>query len=89
MAVKLEEARREATRNFEVFQEKLPKLLETERGKWALLHHAELIAIFDTYEEAGQAAGRLYPDDVYSMQEITDQIVDLGWFSRAPVTRRL
>ena len=87
MAIQLEEARREATRNFEVFLEKLPKLLETDRGKWTLLHQAELIAIFDTYEEAGQAAGELYPNDVYSMQEITDQIVDLGWYSRAPVTQ--
>ena len=76
-------AQEEVDRNYEVFTEMLPGLLQTHAGGWGLFHRAELIEIFDTYRDARTAANRLYPEDHYSIQEITADPIDLGIFSRA------
>lgn len=79
----LTEAQREVDRNYEAFVELLPQLLVPHRGKWALLRDGELIAVFDTARDAHLAGSKLYPEACFSVQEVTDRPVDLGWFSHA------
>jgi hypothetical protein len=74
----------EVDANFAVFEQELPALLRSHPGKYALYRHRELIEIFDTWADACRAGRRLYPDDIFSVQEITDRKIDLGWFSLCP-----
>ena len=76
-------AQAEVDRNYEAFKALLPGLKATQAHKWALLHDATLTAVFDTVRDAHLAGVKLYPDACFSVQEITDRPVDLGWFSHA------
>lgn len=76
-------AQAEVDRNYETFVELLPGLMRTHASKWALLHGGELTAVFDTARDAHLAGVKLYPDAHFSVQEVTDRPVDLGWFSHA------
>lgn len=73
----------EVDRNLEAFREKLPELLLTHRGKFALIRHREVTGIFDTLMDALIAGQKLYSDQIFSIQEITEKFIDLGFFSHA------
>ncbi len=70
-------------RNYTAFRTHLPDLMKTSAGKWALLRNAKVEAIFDTARDAQVAGGKLFADGLFSVQEIRDRAVDLGWFSHA------
>ena len=68
--------------NFRVFEEKLPGLLETHRGQFALMRDGEVVEFFDTMRDAYVTGLKLYPQDkLFSIQEVTPTPADLGWFS--------
>ena len=75
----------EVNRNYEAFRGMLPELMEASPGKWALLHHQQLIRVFDTSEEAVAAGESKYPGGGFSIQEITAHPLSLGWFSSVPI----
>ena len=68
-------------RNYEVFKAHLPELMRTSPGKWALLYNENLEAVFDTANDAYIAGRKLYPDGLFSIQEVRAWAVDLGWYS--------
>jgi hypothetical protein len=70
-------------RNYEAFKRLLPELLVTHAGKAALMRNEELVEIFDSMADAERAGRKLYSDGMYSVQQITDRTVDLGYFSHA------
>ncbi|MXX00041.1 MAG: hypothetical protein F4Z79_00230 [Acidimicrobiia bacterium] len=70
-------------RNYAAFAALLPDLLRGNAGQWALLRNENLEAIFDTVRDAHTAGQKLYPDGLFSIQEIRPGAVDLGWFSHA------
>ncbi len=78
-----EKIQQEVDQNYEAFQKVLPGLMRQSPGKWALLHNKEVEAVFDTAMDACTAGEKLYPDKLFSVQEISEQIVDLGWYSHA------
>lgn len=69
--------------NFRAFRERLPEIINTHAGKFALLREGEIVEYFDTARDAAIYAQKAYPDDLFSIQQVTDQIVDLGYFSHA------
>ena len=73
----------EVRRNFEVFQKLLPDLLETDRGKFALMRHTKIIQTFDTVRDAVVYGQKEFDDGLFSVQEISDRVVDLGFYSYA------
>ncbi len=75
--------------NYEVFCALLPKLIQTDAGKWALLRHAEVEAIFDTPRDAQLAGEKLFHDRLFSVEQVTDRAIDLGWFSHAVSQRNV
>jgi hypothetical protein len=78
------DARREVARkNYEAFSKKLPDLLPVHRGKFALMRDGEVTEFFDTAGDAYLAGQKLYADGSFSVQEVTDVPVDLGFFSYA------
>ena len=71
----------EVDQNYAAFQKILPGLMQKNPGKWALLHKGEVEAVFDTAVDACITGEKLYADKLFSIQEITDHVVDLGWHS--------
>jgi len=78
----------EVDRNYKVFKnDLLEDLIKTDRGRFALLHNAKLIACFDTNRDAQEAGSKLIEGKPYSIQKITNRAVDLGYFSHASIVR--
>jgi hypothetical protein len=78
----------EIERNFQFFQGFVSKLLPAHAGKYALLRHEGYVAVYDTVVDAVHAGSSKFDDDLFSIQEVTDAPLDLGFFSHAnPVGR--
>ncbi len=73
----------EVKRNYEAFMQQLPELLATHRGKFALMRDAKIVEFFDTGSDAYRAGQKLYADGRFSIQQVIDSPVDLGFFSHA------
>src|SRR5215470_2911778 len=71
-------------RNYRAFTLKLPGLLMSHQGKFALMRDGEIVEFFDTARDAYVAGQRLFTDDhIFSVQEVVEMPVDLGFFSHA------
>ncbi|MFQ6017875.1 MAG: hypothetical protein ACE5KF_06735 [Kiloniellaceae bacterium] len=70
-------------RNFAAFKKLLPELLKTHPGKFALLRDETIVEYFDTARDAMIYGQKEYPDGLFSIQQVTDTVVDLGYFSHA------
>ena len=73
----------EVERNYESFKERLPALMKTDANRFALMRDGKIIACFDTNRDALEASRALFAGEPFSIQEITDRPVDLGYFFRA------
>ena len=78
-----EDIRRQIEANFTAFQQSLPGLLASHRGKFALMHDQEIVEFFDTARDAFHSGQKLFADGLFSVQEVVDVPVDLGFFSHA------
>lgn len=83
LSITQEQRQVEVDSNFKAFQTLLPDLIEQERGKFALMRDRKIVEIFDTAGDALRAATLQYPDGRYSIQEITDRVIGLGFYSYA------
>ncbi|MBM3557259.1 MAG: hypothetical protein FJX47_17095 [Alphaproteobacteria bacterium] len=77
------EVQKEIDDNLEFFKTKLSDLMKTDRDRYALLHRQKIGGIFDTIRDAQTAGNALYGEGKFSIQKITDQAADLGFFSHA------
>jgi len=76
--------REQIERNYRAFTLKLPSLLMSHQGKFALMRDGEIVEFFDTARDAYVAGQRLFTDDhIFSVQEVVETPVDLGFFSHA------
>ena len=71
----------EVDKNYEAFQKLLPELIEEHNGRFALMRGEKVVNIFDSVHDAVVFAKEKYDDDLFSVQKITKQAVDLGIFS--------
>lgn len=74
----------EIERNFAVFKDMLDALIETNAGQYALLHAQQLKGLFPTAAQAGRAGYSEFGDKPFSIQLVSKEPVDLGFFSYAP-----
>jgi hypothetical protein len=63
----------EVEANFAAFREKLPELLKTHAGKFAVIRHGEIVEFFDTISDVANFAAQMFKDDMYSVQEVTSR----------------
>jgi len=69
----------EVDRNFAAFQQRLPELLKTHPGKFAVMHNGEIVEFFDTLGDAARfARSRFGGPGSFSIQEVTSRNVNLG-----------
>ena len=78
-----DQQRAEVLGNYEVFKGELPELLAKHRGQYAVYRHRGRVRIFDTFREALAYCADAFSDRVFSIQEITAEAIDLGWFAHA------
>ena len=81
------ELEREVDLNFDTFAEELPELMPHHAGEYVLMKNSRMVS-FHASADAALAAGRAaFPDGIYSIQEVTDRPIDLGFFSHAVDSR--
>lgn len=73
----------EIQKNYEAFKKMLPELMKEHRNKYALMRGGALIAVYSTAQDAAETGKNFYDDGLFSIQEITDVPVDLGFYSHA------
>jgi len=83
MSSPVEEKQRIIDENYKVFSEKLPALIKTHAGKFVVMRNKEIVGTFDTARDAMIHGTKIYQDGLFSIQEVTQKAVDLGWFSHA------
>lgn len=74
---------REVDRNYEAFQSHLPQLIRQYAHQHALMRHGQIVALYNNASDALKAGGERFADGIYSVQEVTDRPIDLGFFSHA------
>lgn len=75
--------RSEIDSNFDAFQRHLNVSLASHRGEFALLRNGQIVEYFDRPGAALVAANQLFPDQLFSIQEVNDEPIDLGVWSHA------
>jgi hypothetical protein len=73
--------RLEVDRNYDAFTRMLGGIIKMHRDQLALMRDEEIVGFYDTPHEALEAATRLFSDGIFSIQEVTDEPIDLGFWS--------
>jgi hypothetical protein len=73
----------EVKRNYEALVQILPTILAEHHGQFALMRDEKVIECFDTAGDANRAGMKLFSDEKFSIQQITNTPIDLGFFSHA------
>lgn len=76
--------KQEVDNNYEAFRALLPGLVNDHAGKFVVMRHKKPVEFFDTARDALVFGNRAFNDGIFSVQEVTTNIIDLGWFSHAP-----
>jgi hypothetical protein len=67
--------------NFDAFRSLLPELMRSAPGKFVLMHNGVVIEAHDTSVGAFLAGLDQFGDGEYSVQEVSDQPENLGFYS--------
>ncbi|MCY4262553.1 MAG: hypothetical protein OXC97_04465 [Candidatus Dadabacteria bacterium] len=70
----------EIRENFEAFETFLPSIKQKYIGEFAVLREKQIVDYFDSMEDAVKYADTKYENGVYSIQQVDNRIVDLGYF---------
>jgi hypothetical protein len=73
----------EVDRNYDFFQRNIARYVPEHRGEFALIRGRKVIEFFDDPGEAASEGSRRFPDQIFSIQEVTDAPIDLGLYSYA------
>lgn len=67
--------------NYDAFQRVLSTLLPAHRNEFALMRDRQIVGFFDKPGAAYSDGMRRFPDQLFSIQEVTDEPIDLGFYS--------
>lgn len=73
--------RQEVDRNYDAFTRILGSILPAHRDQLALMRDGRIVDYFDKPKDALRAASERFPDGIFSIQEVTDEPIDLGFWS--------
>jgi hypothetical protein len=73
----------EVDRNLAFFEQKLPELMKTHRSKYALIRNQEIVGFYDTVVDAQMTGAKFFADGLFSVQQVNDTPIDLGYYSHA------
>lgn len=78
----------EVDRNYQAFISTLPDIISRYEGKYALMHRQEIVGYFDTALAAITEGFSRFGENDYSVQEVTAERDNLGFYSYAGGTGR-
>jgi hypothetical protein len=58
-------------KEIETYRRKLPELL-AQKGKYVVIHHDEVVGIFDGFDDALRAGYERFPDEAFLVRQISD-----------------
>lgn len=67
--------------NYDAFQRTLAAILPQHRDEYALMRDREIVDYYGSAGDAYRAGLDRFPDRLFSIQEVTDEPIDLGFFS--------
>lgn len=71
----------EVDRNYDAFMRMLPAILPEHRDQLALMREEKIVDYFEKPADAYRTGVTLFPDRIFSIQEVTDEPIDLGFWS--------
>lgn len=71
----------EVDQNYDAFVRLLGTILRDHRDQLALMRDGQVVGFYDTPREALEVAAQKFPDGIFSIQEVTDEPIDLGFWS--------
>jgi hypothetical protein len=71
----------EVDRNYDYFQRNLATFMQDHAGEYAVLKARKVVKFFKRPGDAYQYAVSTISDGIFSVQEVTDEPIDLGFFS--------
>lgn len=71
----------EVDRNYDAFVRLLGSILPEHRNQLALMRDGQVLGYFGSPGAANRAGHERFPDGIYSIQEVTDEPIDLGFWS--------
>ncbi|MDA8051032.1 MAG: hypothetical protein M0002_13700 [Rhodospirillales bacterium] len=78
-----EAQQQEVDRNYDAFRKLLPTILPKYQGKYALMKDGKVLGYFSSAEDARVSAVAFIKDGLFSIQQVTDIGIDLGFFTHA------
>ena len=81
--VTAEEIQAAVDKNFAAFKAKLPELIKEYPGKYVVMRDEKVVEAFDSVRDARIYGESQFPDGLFSIQQVTTQLADLGFFSHA------
>ena len=76
-----ERQKREIDINYDAFVRMLSLILPEHRDEYALMRDGKIIEFFEKPGHANRAGVERFPDSIFSIQEVTDEPIDLGFWS--------
>lgn len=73
----------EIEQNYQFFRGFVHSVVGEHRGHYAVLRHRDCVGIYGSLFDAVTESDKKYQDGEFSIQEITDAPLDLGFFSHA------
>jgi hypothetical protein len=73
----------EVDRNYNAFTRMLGGILPEHRDQLALMRDGSIVEFFSRPGDAYRAGIERFPDGIFSIQEVTDEPIDLGFWSHA------
>ena len=73
-----ERQRTDVFQNYHAFVADLPRLLTDHAGRFALYHDRKLVKVFDTLSLALSYGDRTYGDQIFSVQKIIGEPLEIG-----------
>lgn len=77
----------EIDRNFDFFMRNVSDFIERHRGQFALLRHSSVVGFHNSVKEAEETGVDRFSDGIFSIQEVSDDPVDLGFYTYAADNR--
>ena len=73
--------KKQVDENYDAFVRMLGNIIDDHRDQLALMRDGEVVGYFDRPGDANRAGVEMFPDQIFSIQEVTDEPIDLGFWS--------
>ena len=79
---------KEVDANFDYFQGIVGSIIDKHAGQYALIRAQKIVTYASSAGDAATEGYKRYPDEMFSVQLVTQEPLDLGFYSHAASTRQ-